>query len=185
MTLPEWKTRWKLLAPREKNWVVSAALLVGLAAVWWVLLAPAIATLRTTDARHQALDKQLQQMLALQAQAEQLQSQPRANRDDALRALQASVQKMLGAGAQVSVVGDRVTVTLKSAPADSLAQWLALARSNARATPFEARLVRSVPTPAAPATPAATAVGNKTEEAVPQRNVRWDGTLVMGRPPAR
>ena len=58
----------------------------------------------------------------------------------------------------MSVVGERVTVTLKAASADALAQWLVQVRLNVRTTPTEARLVRN-------------AAGT------------WDGVLVLTLPP--
>ena len=151
---------WDALAARERALVAGAALLVGLALLWWVAVAPALTTLRTADAQHQALDAQLQTMRALQAEAQALQSQPKVRQDEALRALEASV-KPLGSTAQLGVVGDRATVTLRGATADAVAQWLVQARINARAVPVEARLTRRV------------VVGPAT----------WDGTVVLNLPP--
>ena len=151
---------WDALAARERALVAGAALLVGLALLWWVAVAPALTTLRTADAQHQALDAQLQTMRALQAEAQALQSQPKVRQDEALRALEASV-KPLGGTAQLGVVGDRATVTLRGATADAVAQWLVQARINARAVPVEARLTRRV------------VVGPAT----------WDGTVVLNLPP--
>lgn len=162
------RAHWHALAPRERNLVRAAAALVGLALLWWVALAPALATLRSAPARHASLDAQLQQMQALQAEAQQLQGAPRANPDAALRALQSAVTERLGSSARLSMAGDRATLALKNTPADALAPWLAQVRTNARATPQEAHLVRSS-TPAAAAAAPATA--------------RWDGTLVLALPP--
>ena len=159
------QTRWRALGQREQTLVRRAAMLVGLALLWWVLVAPALRTLQQADAQQRSLVGQLQRMQSLQAQAQALQSQPRISHDDALRALQASVKQGLGSSAQLNVVGDRATVTLRNAPADALAQWLAQARVNARALPSEARLVRNTANPADPADPAA-----------------WDGTLVLSLP---
>ena len=105
-------------------------------------------------------------MLKMQDQAKALQAQPKINRDDALRALETSVSQRLGASAQLSIVGDRATVTLRNTPAGNLAQWLAEARLNARLLPNEVRLVRS--TGASPASP-------RSDAPV----AAWDGTLVM------
>ena len=160
------QARWRTLAAREKTLILSAAGVVGLALVWWVLVAPPLATLRQADALQRGLD---------------VQAQPKLGRDDALRALEASVRQRLGAGAQLNVLGDRVTVTLKNTPADALAQWLVQARVNARAVPSEARLVRSASPallPAAPAAPGpslALVSGSRAP-------VSWDGTLVLSLP---
>ncbi len=153
--------RWRVLDQREQTLIRGTALLAGLALIWWVLLAPPLRTLRQVEAQQRSLDAQWQKMQGLRAQAQALQSQPRISRDDALRALQASV-KLLGASAQLSVVGDRATVTLRNTPADALAQWLAQARANAGAIPEEARLMRN------PSNPAGLAA--------------WDGMLVLRLP---
>ena len=147
------QARWAALSRRERQWVLAALTLMLASLLWWVALAPALATLRSAESQHRLLDAQLQQMQRLQQQAKTLQAQPRLTLDDARRLLQASVKPM-GATAQLVLEGERVTLTLKGASADALAQWLAQVRLNARALPNEARLVRN-------------AAGT------------WDGTLVL------
>ncbi len=169
------QARWKALAPREQNLILAAGTVVALALLWWLALAPALNTLRTAPARHAALDAQLQRMQSLQAEALQLQAAPRSAPGDSVASLRGSLTQRLGATAQLSLVGDRATVTLKGAPADALAQWLAQARSNALAVPVEARLTRS---PAAAAPAPATHLGNTPAAAAP----RWDGSLVLALP---
>ena len=151
--------RWNHFSRREQQLLMAALALVLGALLWWLGLAPALATLRLADTQHRALDQQLQQMQRLQAQARAIQAQPRMVADDARRLLEASV-KPLGATAQLALAGERVTLTLKGVSADTLAQWLAQARLNARSVPSEARLVRN-------------SAGT------------WDGTLVLslGAPP--
>lgn len=136
------QARWQTLAPRERSAVLLAAAVVGAAVLWWVALAPALRVLASAPAQQQRVGAQLQQMRALADEARALQSQPRLSPDDALRALETSVRARLGAQAQISAVGDRVTVTLRGVPPDVLAAWLAHARSVARALPVEARLQR-------------------------------------------
>ena len=152
--------RWNTLLPREKTLVQTSAALIALALIWWLAVAPALQTLRKAEARQQTLDTQLQQMKRLQAQAVQLQTQPKIGFDEALRALETSVKQQLGGTGQLNIAGDRATVTLKATPADTLAPWLAQVRTNARALPVEARLVR---------TPGST-------------TARWDGTVVLTLP---
>lgn len=165
MTAP-WSTHaqalWGRLAPRERRAVGLAAMLVAAALAWWLLLAPALATLRTAEQQHRELDARLDRMRRLQAEAQTLQAQPKLQREDALRALDAATRQRLGAGGQLSVAGDRATVTLRGVPAEALAHWLAQARSNARAVPTEARLQRSVGAPGAAAA--------------------WDGSVVLSLP---
>jgi general secretion pathway protein M len=121
--------------------LLALALVLG-ALLWWVALAPALTTLRTTESQRRLLDAQLQQMQRLQAQAKVFQAQPRISFDEAQRLLQASV-KPLGASAQLVLVGERATLTFKGASADALAQWLAQVRLNVRTVPTQARLTRN------------------------------------------
>lgn len=174
------RSRWQALAAREQTLVLAAATLVAVALLWWVAVAPALATLRTAPARHAELDAQLQRMQSLRAEAQQLQSAPRNSRGDSVGALRAALAQRMGNTAQINVVGDRATVTLKGAPADALGQWLAQARSNARAAPVEVRLARSAAAAPAPNAPAPVTLGTPAT-AMP----RWDGTLVLVLPPAQ
>ena len=172
MKLPDaLQRRWNSLLPSEKTLVQITVVVVGAALLWWLAVAPALQTLRTANTRHQALDAQLQQMKRLQAQAQQLQTQPKISADESLRALEASVKQRLGAAAQLNVAGDRATVTLKGAPAEAIAPWLAQVRTNARALPVETRLVRNT----APVTA-------KSGEAGSPPPARWDGTVVLTLP---
>jgi general secretion pathway protein M len=152
------RARWVALAPREQALVAGAVALVVFALLWWVALAPALATVRNAETQHRALDNQLQQMLRLQAQAKAMQAQPRQNHDDAMRQLELAIRQQLGVSARYSIAGDRVSVTLTNTPAPALAQWLSQVRANARALPGEARLTRN-------------ASGG------------WDGSLVLTLPP--
>lgn len=147
------QTRWRGVSPREQRLVLLAGGLTALALLWWLALAPALAVLKAAPAQHLALDAQLQHMQRLQTQAKALQAQPVLSADETRQALEAALVP-LGAGAQMTAQGDRVTVTLKAVSASALAQWLATVRQNAHTAPVEARLVRN---------PAGS----------------WDGTLVL------
>lgn len=156
------QARWRQVSAREQRLLLAGLALVLLALLWWVALAPALATLKAAEQQRSALSAQLQQMQRLQAQAKALQAQPRIALDDARRLLEASV-KPLGNTAQLSVAGERATLTLKGATADALAQWLTQARLNAHVVPSEARLRRSN-------------AGTAGAAALPPT---WDGTLVL------
>jgi general secretion pathway protein M len=175
-----WQAWWPELEAREKRLVIAAATLVGLALLWWIALAPALRTLSNSAAEHARLDAQLQQMTELQKQARALQSQPRASRDDALRALETSVREKLGPNTQLQTTGasEGVTVSMRAAPADALAQWLTQARGNARAVPREAHLTRNNSGGGQAGAAAAGATGADGDAP----RMRWDGTLVMGLP---
>ncbi|MCW5237772.1 type II secretion system protein M [Verminephrobacter eiseniae] len=172
------RQHWKTLAPRERSLVLAAAGLVTLALLWWLAIAPAMATLRTAPARHATLDMQLQHMRRLQAEAQQLQAAPRSSPGDAAGALRAALAQQLGHSAQLNMQGAHANVTLQGACADALAQWLAQARSNAHANTLQAQLTRSAATTSTPssgggAAPATTPC--RPGSAMP----RWDGTLVL------
>ena len=156
-------TAWAALDAREQRLVSGAGVVVVLALLWWLALAPALSTLRAAGLQRQALEMQAQQMQRLQAEAETLKAMPKLGQSDALRALETAVRQRLGNGGQLNVVGDRANITLKDVPAAALAEYLADARANARAAPVEARLSRAPG--AAPGTPA-----------------RWNGTLSLSLP---
>ena len=173
-----WQSWWAGLAPREQRLLGAGALLVVLALLWWVALAPALRTLATAPAEHARLDAQLQRMGALQTQARALQSQPRAHREEALRALEGSVRQGLGSQAQMQASGDAVGVALRGAPAEALGAWFAQARANARALPREVHLTRSQNAPASGAAATATAAAPDGAPAP----IRWDGTVMLSLP---
>ncbi len=179
------RARWLALAPREQALVRGAAVLVAAALLWWLALAPALQTLRSAPARHAMLDAQLQRMLALQGEAERLKGVPRADPDNAARALQSAATERLGSTARTNMLGDRATVTLTGAPAAALAPWLAQVRSNAKAVPQEVHLVRATAPPGStPALAAAPVAGTAAAAAAAApATARWDGTLVLALPP--
>ena len=143
MTLPPvLMARWSALARREQRAMLAALTLVLGAVLWWVALAPALSTLRSAPQQLRQLETQLEQMQRLQQQAKTFQAQPVLTLAESRRLLEASA-KTLGPNAQLTVVGERVTLTLKGASADALAQWLTQARLTARVSPTEARLVRN------------------------------------------
>lgn len=136
------------LAPREQRAVTLAAWVLGLGLVWWLAVAPALSTLRQAPERHARIDAQLSQMRSMAASAESLRAQNTASpigRDDALRALEQATAGLSGT-AQLAVLGDRATVTLRGTAPTALAQWLAQVRINARLLPLETKLTRDAAT---------------------------------------
>lgn len=136
------QTRWLAMPGRERRLVLTAAVLVLLALLWWLALAPALAVLKSADAQHRMLDGQMQQMQRLQVQAEALRAVPTLTPAAARKVLEGTL-KPLGERAQLAQQADRVTVTLKGVEPQALAQWLATARQNAHAVPTEAHLKRT------------------------------------------
>ena len=144
---------WKTLAAREQRLLLAALAIILGAALWWLALAPALATLRSAESQARLQDAQLQTMLGLQAQAQLIQAQPPLAPGESRRLLEATI-KAFGASAQLVVMGERATLTLKGVSAEDLTQCLVQARLNARTLPSEAHLTRN-------------ATGT------------WDGTLVL------
>ena len=134
---------WDQLAGRERLAVSLAAGVVCLALLWWLALAPALLTLRTAPAQHRALDASLEQMRAVQQQVQSMRGQAKLAPDDALRTLELTVRRRLGAAVRFTVVADRATIALEGTAPEVLADLLMQARVNARAVPLEARLTRN------------------------------------------
>ena len=136
------QTRWQAMPGRERRLLLTAAVLVLLAVLWWLALAPALAVLKSADAQHRALDSQLQQMQRWQVQAEALRAVPTLDPAAAHKVLEGTL-KPLGERAQLAQQLNRVTVTLKEVEPQALAQWLSAARQNAHTMPAEAHLKRN------------------------------------------
>jgi general secretion pathway protein M len=160
-------SRWQALSPREQRGISVLGALLGLLLFWSVAIAPALNTLRDSDNRRAQISQQQAHMLALQNQAQALQTRTPLSRDEALRNLQS-----LSAGSQIqlNVQGDRVSVQLKAVPAPILANWLAQVRSQAQALPVEAHLTRS------------NAAATNNASASTNSAVAWDGSLSLSLP---
>lgn len=169
------RTHWSRLAPRERRALSLGMVCIGLALAWWVLLAPALHTLRQAPVQHAALDQRLQRMQQLQAEAQRLRADlPASTREgtdalssalpDVQRSLQESVRTQLGAGAQLALQGERAQLTLKGVPAPALATWLAQVRQHLKVAPSAMQLTQT-----------ASQAGSS--------GTRWDGTLVLTMPP--
>jgi general secretion pathway protein M len=109
--------------------------------VWAVALAPALRTLARAPVELDALDLQLQAMQRQAAEAQQLRAVPPVNADLASAALKAATER-LGERGRLSLQGERATLTLTGVGTQALRDWLAEARSGARARPLEANLTR-------------------------------------------
>ena len=173
---------WAQRSARERQLLSLAAMVLALAAVWRIALAPALQTWHEAPARQAALERQSAQMRQLQAQAQSLKKPTSITRTDAVQWLERNLSA-LGADTKLSLQGERATLSLQAAPAEGLATWLQQAREHAQALPVQAQLRQTTaPAPAAakpgPATPVAKAV-----DATPHSGaVRWSGTLVLSLP---
>ena len=182
---------WHQRNPREKKGLALVALLLTLALLWSLALDPAWRTWQLAPAKQAELDRQTQRMRELQAQAQRLQSAPANSTVQARQWLEASVRD-LGTGARIQVQGDRATLSVESAPADSMARWLSQARERAQALPVQAQLQQVLPTqkPAPSSTPAATGLATAlTSAPVPlsaspadTSAMHWRGSVVLRLP---
>ncbi|WP_090142282.1 type II secretion system protein GspM [Limnohabitans sp. DM1] len=173
---------WAQRSARERQLLGLAAVVLALAAVWRIALAPALQTWHEAPARQAALDRQSAQMRQLQAQAQSLKNPSAITRADAVQWLERNLLT-LGADAKLSLQGERATLNLQATPAESLATWLQQAREHAQALPVQAQLRQvSVPAAAKPGTATATSAAKAPDAAASSSAVRWSGSLVMSLP---
>lgn len=135
------RTRWLALGERERRGITSAAWLVGLLLLWLLAIAPAWRSARTAPAQLDRLDAQLQLMQRQAGEARELRAMPALNGAQSAAALRAATEA-LGSAGRLQLVGDRATLTLSGVDGGQLRDWLAEARSAARARPLEANLTR-------------------------------------------
>jgi general secretion pathway protein M len=103
----------------------------------------------------------------MQTQAQALQKSPRVQAKDARTLLQKVATENLDNGARLNIEGTRATLTISRVSAESLAQFLALARTQAQALPIEAQLQKF------------------TDAGAPKTNTPadlWRGTLILSLP---
>ena len=161
--------RWQALSPREQRSVSVLGALLAVLLFWYITIAPALNTLRDSDARRAQIGQQQAHMLALQSQAQALRAaRTPLSRDEALRTLQGLTPSPQ---IQLNVQGERIAVQLKAVPAPALASWLTQARNQAQALPVEAHLTRGN----APA-------ANNASATAANSAVVWDGSLVLSLP---
>jgi len=156
--------RWQAFSPRDQRVLSVLAGVIGLLVFISLAVTPALNTLRDSDNRRGQIAQQQAHMLALQAQAQALQTRTVLSRDEALRQLQSITPNKY---MQLQAQGTRVSVQLKAMPAADLALWLAQARQQAQTLPTEAHLTRNA---------ASTTATTTTAAAV------WDGSLVLSLP---
>lgn len=135
------RARWRAAEPRERRLVGLAAGVLAVFLVWTVALQPALRTLRDAPAQIDALDAQLQRMRAIAAEVDELRAAPPLPPEQGAQALRAASER-LGAQGRLVLQGDRAVLTVNGASARQLREWLAEARTGARARPVEAQLTR-------------------------------------------
>ncbi|MGM9513592.1 type II secretion system protein GspM [Roseateles sp. DB2] len=134
--------RWQALQPRERSALLLAGIALAALLLWLMALQPALRTLRETPPRLAQAEEQLQQMRRLAQESQALKDLPPVPPAQAEQALKASTER-LGGSAQLQVSGDRATLQLRNISPEQLQNWLAEARSAARARTVEAQMQRS------------------------------------------
>jgi len=134
-------TWWVARTQRERQAVVVVALVLGLFAIWSLLVQPALRTAREAPEQLDRLEAQYQQMQRIAAESVALRGAARVSPTQAVTALKAATDR-LGGNARLALQGDRATLTLTGVSPDALRGWLLEARSGARARPVEAQLQR-------------------------------------------
>jgi len=132
---------WRGRTPRERITLVSMALVVVFFLVWALLVAPALATMRSAPPQLEALDAQLQQMRAMAAEVRDLRNTTPVPAAQAGLAIKSAVERH-GDKVRLNLQADRALVTLQGASPEQLRALLVEARSAARARPIEAQLTR-------------------------------------------
>ncbi|MDN3921153.1 type II secretion system protein GspM [Roseateles violae] len=135
------QARFQALDEREQLLLKLGAAAIGLLLVWLVAVQPAWRTLRQAPARLEQLELQLQDMQGLAQEARELRATPPVAPAQATQALQAA-SSHLGAGARLSISGDRAMLTLSGVDSAALQAWLGEVRNAARARVISAQLQR-------------------------------------------
>jgi general secretion pathway protein M len=128
------------LPPKDRQRLLALALVLLALILWTWQISPALQTLRDMPDQLAQLQDQTQQLKLMQAQAQALQKSPRVQAKDARTLLQKVATENLDNGARLNIEGSRATLTISRVSAESLAQFLALARTQAQALPIEAQL---------------------------------------------
>jgi general secretion pathway protein M len=135
---------WRGLAARDRRWLLLGGAVLAGYLVWSVAVQPAWRSIARTPAELDRLESQWQTMQRLAEEARLLRATPPVNPEAAAAALKAATER-LGAKGRLALQGDRAVLTLNGAGTSELRDWLAEARSGARARPIEASLTRVGP----------------------------------------
>jgi general secretion pathway protein M len=132
---------WRGLPVRERRLLGLAAALLVFLLLWLLAVRPAWRTINEAPLQIDALDAQLQTMQRSASEATELRGAPPVNAAQATAALKTATER-LGDKGKLVLQGDRAVLTLKEAGTGALNDWLAEARSGARARPLEVTLSR-------------------------------------------
>lgn len=132
---------WRGLPARERRLALLGGSVLLAFLVWALAVQPALSTVSSAPAELQKLEIQLQGMQRMAAEATELRGAPPVNLEQAGAALKAATER-LGDKAKLSQQGERAVLTVNGVATTALRDWLAEARSGARARPIEVSLIR-------------------------------------------
>jgi len=135
-------TAWAARNPRERSMLLLAGAVLAGYLLWAIALAPALRTVRSTPAKLDLADTQLQAMQRLAAEVTELRATPALPPDQAQAVLTAAASR-LGDKAKLSLQGPRAVLTITGMAADELTAWIAEVRASARARVIESTLNRT------------------------------------------
>ena len=133
---------WAVRSARDRRLLGLAGTVLGLFITWSLAVQPAWRTLQVAPVQRVALDGQWQAMQRLAAEAKDLRAAPPVSIEQSSAALRAATER-LGDHGRLAMQGERAVLTLQGVSTSQLRDWLAEARSGARARPVEARLTRA------------------------------------------
>lgn len=133
---------WAARSARDRRLLVLAGAVLGLFITWTWAVQPAWRTLSLAPLQRDSLDAQWQAMQRLAVEAKDLRGAPPVSLEQSSAALRAATER-LGDQGRLALQGERAVLTLQGASNSQLRDWLAEARSGARARPVEARLTRT------------------------------------------
>jgi general secretion pathway protein M len=133
---------WRARAPRERVALAVAACALIALLVWALLVAPALATLRSAPLQLESLESQLQQMRGMAAEVRELRNMTPVAAAQAGLAIKAAAERH-GDKVRLSLQADRALLTLVGVSPEQLRALLVEVRSAARARPVEAQLNRT------------------------------------------
>ena len=133
---------WAVRSARDRRLLALAGTVLGLFITWSLAVQPAWRTLQGAPVQRDALDGHWQAMQRLAAEAKDLRAAPPVSIEQSSAALRAATER-LGDQGRLAMQGERAVLTLQGVSTSQLRDWLAEARSGARARPVEARLTRA------------------------------------------
>lgn len=131
------------LPEKDRKLIQYLALALAFSLLWFWNIAPALKTYQEAPLQLAQLERQTENLKALQAQALALQKAPRVKVQNVGAVLQQASSEILGNGAKLNLEASRATLTLNNVSAEALAQFLAAARTQAQAMPIEAKLQKN------------------------------------------